>query len=570
MNTERPLTPKATQEYPRVTYAAWIQAGWTDEQLLAHGYLEPTLEELRAALRRAKAAMKAEGSTPQAPGPAYIEWTRAKSLLWIAEQAEKKHKADEKQQAKADRERLLKASVIITVQQAEVFRGCCYVEDIHAIVVPGVPEALDQKRFDVRFSGLYQLGEQKTTDSAWKAYTTSRVLPRVDATYFDPRDPPGHTRTDEQGRTALNTYIALELRRAAGDASPFTDHVRKILPNGNDADILIAYLAACVQHPGVKAAWAPLLQGVEGNGKSLLVEIMARAIGRCYTHQARADHIDGRFNAHLYGKLFVAFNEVKVTQDKQSVWETLKSYVTDVWQQIEYKGGAIVQRELLFNMLFCTNHTDALPKTQGDRRICPLFCAQQTAADLLRDGMLDEGGHTSRYFMALYHWLEDEDGYAIAADYLATYDIPAELNFAKDCKRAPVTTSTGAAIEASMDTGEQEVVEAIESGMEGFRGGWVASHALNMVLDRVQRARNIAKNKRRSMLKTMGYVPHPGVKDGRVPMPLPDGQRPRLYIKPGHPSGGLEGVAVVAAYLEAQKSQSAAALAPAPPPTPHR
>jgi hypothetical protein len=84
------------------------------------------------------------------------------------------------------------------------------------------------------------------------------------------------------------------------------------------------------------------------------------------------------------------------------------------------------------------------------------------------------------------------------------------------------------------------------------------------VLDESQRGRIIAKNKRREMLKSaFGYVPHPGLgDDGRVPLPLPDGQRPRLYVKPGHPSEHLQGAAVTAAYLEAQGSLGS----PEPPP----
>ena len=467
------------------------------------------------------------------------------------------------------------ARLITPAQQLEIFKGCRYVQDLHAIIVPGEADALDQKRFDVRYSGLYLLDAegQKSSDSAWEVFTSSRVykFPRADATYFDPRDPTGHVRTDEQGRAAINTYVPLNLRRTRGDAAPLVNHIRKILPHGNDADILIAYLAACVQYLGVKAAWAPLVQGVEGNGKSLIVEIMAHAIGRCYTFAARASEIDGRFNAHLYGKLFVAFNEVKVSQDKQSVWETLKSYITDVWQQIEYKGGAVVQRELLFNILLATNHTDALPKTRDARRICPLFCAQQSEADLVRDGMLDANGRTSRYFDALWHWLKEQGGFAICADFLASYEIPDDLNFATRCKRAPVTTSTEAAIEASMGPAEQEVIEAVESGAEGFRGGWIASHILNVLLDKSQRGRVIAKNKRRDIVKAMGYVPHPGLadSDGRVPVALPDGQRPTLFIKLGHPSADLTGVAVAAAYLAAQKA-SFTTLVPTPPPTPYR
>lgn len=561
------LTPKATTL--NANYDAWMAQGWTDAQLEAEGYLEitPDAQPLPSVAEAERAFETAQSNSIRVNQ--YSTSAEEKAAASAASKAalEVLNATRAKIRNESDAERA-PPSLIGSSQQLEVFKGCRYVEDLHAILVPGEVDALDQKRFDVRYSGVYLLDIQKSTDKAWEVFTASRFykFPRVGATYFDPRDPPGHIRTDEQGKTAVNTFVPPKLERAAGDATPFIGHIRKILPNGNDANILLSYLAACIQHPGVKAPWAPLLQGVEGNGKSLIVDVMARAIGRRYTHAARASEIDGRFNSYLYGKLFVAFNEVKVSQDKASVWETLKSYITDVWQQIEYKGGAIVQRELLFNMLFATNHTDALPKTKDARRICPLFCAQQSEADLRRDGMLDANGQTSEYFDGLFHWLEHQGGYGVSAGYLATYPIPDELNFAKRCKRAPLTTSTEAAIGASMGLVEQEVAEAVESGADGFRGGWIASHRLHWLMDQSQRGRAIARNKRSEVIKAMGYVLHPGLPDGgRAPVPLPDGQRPRLFVTANHPSVGLRGVEVASAYLEAQKMTATDA---APIPTP--
>ncbi len=88
------------------------------------------------------------------------------------------------------------------------------------------------------------------------------------------------------------------------------------------------------------------------------------------------------------GKLFMAFNEVRVSQDKASVWETLKSLIPDAWQQIEYKGGAIVQREMMFNVRHEPHRCAA--QDEGCSRICPLFCAQQSEDELVRDGMRGE------------------------------------------------------------------------------------------------------------------------------------------------------------------------------------
>jgi hypothetical protein len=579
------LTALADETARGTPLEAWIARGWSEELMIRHGYLRlvadeaqaepalPTVADLEAAYQAAhndaSHVFGMPASTPE-------EREKARAAAYAAFEALREARVRARAEAFSSGSVSTATGVVSSDNQLEHFKGCMYVQDLHGIIVPGLTDVLDQKRFDVRYSGVYELEPQKMTDSAWECFTASRIFkfPRVDATYFDPRDEPGNIRTNAQGAQAVNTFVPRSVERIDGDASPFVRHIQKILPEGYDAWILIAYLAACVQYPGVKSPWAPLLQGTEGNGKSVIVDMMARAIGREYTHAARASEIDGRFNAYLYGKLFIAFNEVKVSQDKAGVWETLKSYITDAWQQLEYKGGAIVQREMMFNVLFATNHADALPKTKDARRICPLFCAQQSEDDLVRDGMLDANRCTSVYFDTLYRWLDRENGYAITAGYLANYQIPDELNFAGRCKRAPRTTATEAAIEASMGPVEQEIAEAIACGAEGFRGGWIASHCMNTVIDKSQRARVVAKNKRRDIIKGMGYVPHPGLPDdGRAPVPLPDGQRPTLYVKPDHPTIELRGVAVADAYVNAQRAGTSAPsvfVPPQPPAVPYQ
>lgn len=448
-------------------------------------------------------------------------------------------------------------STYFVSDQVKRFAGCVWVRDMHAIITPN-GTTLDQKRFDVVFSGEYvmSLDGRDTTDSAWECFTSSPLhqFPKVDSTFFDPTKAPGLV-VRRDGLTSVNTYVPLGVIRILGDASPFINHILKVFPNGNDAWIFIAYLAACVQYLGVKSTWAPLVQGVEGNGKSMIADVMAHALGRRYTHTARAAKIDGRFNSHLYGKLLVVVNEVKITEDRQGVWEALKTLITDAHQEIEYKGVDSVTRELCFNFLFFTNHQDAIAKTGNDRRICPLFAAQQTVEDLLRDVMIDANGTTSVYFDGLFDWLKNQDGFAIVADYLTTYPIPDELNFAKRCRRAPRTTSTEAAIAAGRGTAEQDVLEAIESGVAGFKGGWISSHALNTQLTVSGKARTVNRNKRREMLATLGYVPHPGVPAGRMTLALPDGTKPTLYVTRDHPTRNETNLLQIRQhYLEAQGS----------------
>ena len=78
---------------------------------------------------------------------------------------------------------------------------------------------------------------------------------------------------------------------------------------------------------------------------------------------------------------------------------------------------------------------------------------------------------------------------------------------------------------------EQDILEAVDAGEPGFRGGWVSSTALDKLLERTKRGGRLSAQRRLSILRDMGYIPHPGLAEGRaVSVVLPDGARPRLYV----------------------------------------
>src|SRR5690606_20264859 len=89
---------------------------------------------------------------------------------------------------------------------------------------------------------------------------------RVALSVFDPRLPFAQV-VERHGLRAVNVYRPLPGARAAGDPSVFLDHLARMLPDEGDRRILLSWMAAAVQNPGVKFQWWPIIQGCEGNGK---------------------------------------------------------------------------------------------------------------------------------------------------------------------------------------------------------------------------------------------------------------------------------------------------------------
>jgi hypothetical protein len=342
-------------------------------------------------------------------------------------------------------------------QQWALFGDCIYIADVHAALMPD-GRVLTPERFSVHFGGYdfaMTIDGQKPTRDAWEAFTKSQIerFPKAAGLVFDPRRPP-RERIEREGLVFVNSWVPVDIIRTPGDPAPFIRHLCLMFPDPWDQLVALSYFAFIAQYFGEKSQWALFLQGVEGNGKTFFSTVLQYCVGERYTHNAKASELDSRFNAALDGKLLICVEDVFISEAKNSMWETLKPMITNRRLEIEGKGVEKVTRDTCFNFVLNSNHRDALRKTANERRIAPLFAAQQSVADMKRDGM-DEA-----YFARLYNWAR-AGGYAIIAHYLHTFPIPDELNPAKLAQRAPQTSSTQAAIAASQGSVEQEGAEAI-------------------------------------------------------------------------------------------------------------
>lgn len=436
-------------------------------------------------------------------------------------------------------------------QQLDYFKDCVYVSSLHVIKIPN-GDRLTPDKFKATYGGYWfsmdSIGD-KLSKNAWEVFTESQgvTFPRADSVCFRPELPP-NTIVSEDGRKLVNTYVPIETPRTKGDPTPFLVHLSKLVPEAEDREYLISYMAACVQMKGVKFRWCPFIQGVPGNGKSTLSKIVARAVGRRYTHSPSAQDLANKFNVWIEGKLFIFVEDIYIA-DRQEVLETLKPLITEEVVEVQPKAGDKYMTDNRANFILNSNHKDGIRKTADDRRYAPFYTAQQNRPDLLRDGM------TPEYFQRLREWL-DNGGYAIAADYLESYPILDRYNPAK-MSEAPLTGSTSEAISTGMGGVEQEVLEAIAQGRVGFMGGWVSSVALDTLIEHRGGGRRMAANKRKELMHSLGYVLHPHLQDGRAGsmVAIDGGKKPRLYVRNDHMAKALTtNAAIVDAYVKAQEA----------------
>jgi hypothetical protein len=412
------------------------------------------------------------------------------------------------------------------------FAGCVYVESLYVAAVPdGSLLTPQQFRSSTRYGGReFPITHRgRPVKNAWEAFTENCCgFKPVHAHQlcFRP-ELPSRAIVEENGRRLLNNYVPIETAAKEGDVTPFLAHMAKLLPVSTDREYLVAYMASLLQNPGVKFGWAPLIQGVEGNGKSFLIEIMVRCVGQRYSHLPNAQDLANKFNTWMENKLFIGVEEIYI-REKQELIETLKTYVTNAWIENQGKGANQTMMDNRANMMLLTNHKDAMPKTNRDRRYGIFFTAQQEEIDLRRDGM------DGKYFTEFKAWL-DTGGYEIINYFLRHLEIPAAIDPAKECRRAPVTSTTVEAIEVSLGVVEQTIQEAVASGEMGFQGGFISSTALVRLLREHRLEARCPKNRWDPMMLTLGYIKHPALPDGRLNNPAygDEGKKSRIWVKKG-------------------------------------
>jgi hypothetical protein len=434
--------------------------------------------------------------------------------------------------------------------QVKIFAGCTYVLDKREMLLPnGMMVGKDQ--FDDWY-GKYSFVKNAENScapekSAWNAFVRSQLrdYPRAVSSTFNPAHPLGAL-IIEGGREVVNTFRPISTKAVQGDVSPILEHLAKLLPVQRDYDIFLSYLAAIIQYPGRKTAWCPVMQGTKGNGKSLIGELMEEVVGHEYAHRPSGQDINNKFTGWIDRKLLIVCEELGVFEKRETL-ETLKVMITGKRIEIQKKGQDQVTGSNRANFLVFVNEKDAIPVDDNERRYANLFTAQQSAGDILRDGM------DSTYFNRLFMWLETV-GPSHFHYYLKHYAIADEFNPTIGAHRAPVTSSTTEAIHASRGTVAAEIQEMIDSRAKGFAGGWICSLDLDEMLKSNRMEKQMPRAKRRELLKTLGYDWHPALQLGRTNNPLPGyTSKPVLFIKRGHPHQGLtSGAEVTRAYTEAQ------------------
>jgi hypothetical protein len=303
----------------------------------------------------------------------------------------------------------------------------------------------------------------------------------------------------------INTYRPNTLLRVDYTTGVVVDavkgHLAHLLPDPREQNIIIDYLAHNVQRAGQKIPWTIILQGVQGDGKSFISEMMKHVLGMSNCASINVQALDEKYTPWAEGNQMVFIEELKL--DNYKKYETLnklKPYITNPTVSVRKMRIDNYEAINTTNYFALTNFKDALPIDINDRRYCVLF-SQWQSKDKLDLFMKDN----EDYYPKLYATMREGVGEIL--DWLLVHPIsPAFLK----ATTAPTTRAKTTMVEIS----KSEYRLAVEDAIEACERDDVTDHVVNIT--ELQRWVSLepdfmndfpTKKKLTNILSDLGYQP---------------------------------------------------------------
>lgn len=170
----------------------------------------------------------------------------------------------------------------------------------------------------------------------------------------------------ENGRR-YNIWRDSGVEAKPGNVAVFLDHMANVVPDETERGYVLDYLAMLVQSPGQKVHYALLIRGGQGTGKSWIGRMMTAIIGAPNVVFPSNDEVLSQWTVWTEGSCLAVIEEL-MARGRLDMANRLKPIITEPTLRIEEKKRSIYTIPNHLNLIAFTNHEDALPIENGDRR----------------------------------------------------------------------------------------------------------------------------------------------------------------------------------------------------------
>lgn len=371
-----------------------------------------------------------------------------------------------------------------------------YVEQTSEFVQPDTGRLLSRSNFNLLHSAVTGEAKPDETFIAFGGKVADKLV------YL-----PDQYRADEplvemdDGQVGINTYRPVgipavpENWKARGEWKLVRDHIEHLFVP-EEARLVIQFMAHNVQFPGRKIRWALLMKGAQGDGKTTISRVLNSVMPAKAVKVVSNETLQSAFTGWAMGACVLALEEVRaVGHSRHDVLNKLKPIITNDMVEIVRKGKDGFEVPNVVNIMAMTNHADALPVGDEDRRFAVVFTRFEKREEVM-------AAMPREYFDKLYEVINssDEEVRGVVRGWLLSIDLSGF-----DRHGAPeITESKLRMAQACLGDDEVDVQEALESDYMGICEEFVDTSALNCAL-REQGGRELKSSRLSKVLTRLGW-----------------------------------------------------------------
>lgn len=246
-------------------------------------------------------------------------------------------------------------------------------------------------------------------------------------------------------------------------------HLQNLLPH--DWELLLTWIARNVQRPGDKILWAPIIKGVQGDGKSSISDMMGAVMGAENVRVVSTESLFSDFTGYAEGACVAFLEEIRVKgHNRHDAMNKLKPLVTNKVIEVVRKGQDGRNIPNVTNYLAFTNFEDALVIDANDRRWGVFFTRFAKREDLVEAGI------------GKAYWDKLHSAYELHPDVLRAWLLAVDTTGFDPKAAPPITAAKSEMIRNSLSAEASAIKELIALGRSGVGKHVIATDCLNAAL----------------------------------------------------------------------------------------
>lgn len=277
-------------------------------------------------------------------------------------------------------------------------------------------------------------------------------------------------------------------------------HISFICGDDKNSNILTQWIAHQIQFPGKQILWSPVIQSIQGVGKSFFGELLRCCLGDRNVGTVSPTQVISDFNGWATGVSVNVLEELRVKgHNRYNAVNSLKPLITDRMIQINDKGVKQFMTYNTTNYICFTNYKDSIPLDSDDRRWWVIFVNIDSLDEM--SNIVGESAIT--YFPNLFNAVRTYG--SEIRKWLLEYNLTDEF---LSIKQAPITNeklNMIATEECSLE-GYVEIKEMIEKGSKYYNKNVISSSDLFCDFLFENPDIELNNNKKNYILKKLGFT----------------------------------------------------------------